>query len=119
VTVDFSVDQVAIQSTSKKRGKALKKARTGAKAYVAIYWTLRRAPAGSKPTTLFFGTLCKKTWKTGRATGRLSSYPPKQYYASLPITLKTAGTYRIAGGVDIHGTMRAAGAAVTVGGKHC
>jgi hypothetical protein len=30
-----------------------------------------------------------------------------------------AGTYRIAGGVDIHGTMRAAGAAVTVGGKHC
>ena len=119
VTVDFSVDQVAIQSTSKKRGKALKKTRTGAKAYVAIYWTLRRAPAGSKPTTLFFGTLCKKTWKTGRVTGRRSSYPPTQYYAALPITLEKAGTYRIAGGVDIHGTMRAAGAAVTVGGKHC
>jgi len=119
VTIDFSVDQAVIQSTSKKRGKVLKKARTGAKAYVAIYWSLRRAPVGSKPTTLFFGTLCKKKWKTGRLTGSRSSYPPGQYYAVLPITLKKAGTYRIAGGVDIHGTMHAAGAAVTVGGKQC
>ncbi len=119
VTLDFSVDRVVIQSTSKKRGKILKKARKGARAYVAIYWTLRRAPIGSKPTPLFFGTLCKKKWKAGRVTGSRSSYPPGQYYAALPITLKKAGTYRIAGGVDIRGTVYAAGAAVTVGGKHC
>lgn len=119
MTLDFSVDRVAIQSTSKMRGKVLKKTRTGARAYVAIYWTLRRAPVGLKPATLFFGTLCKKKWKTARLTGRRLSYPPGQYYAALPITLKKAGTYRIAGGVDIRGTMHAAGAAVTVGGKHC
>ena len=119
VAVDFSVDRVAIQSTRKKRGKVLKKARAGANAYVAIYWTLRRAPVGSKPTTLFFGTLCKKKWKTGRLTGSRSSYPPRQYYATLPITLKKAGTYRIGGGVNVDGTMRAAGVAVIVGSRRC
>src|SRR5207302_1298545 len=74
--VDFSVNQVRVQSKNTSNAGAVGSVKAGSTVYLFIYWTLKSIPAGVKPSYSYTASVNGKVVKQDGFGGSKASYPP-------------------------------------------